>query len=349
MNRSDFLVRLLDYYADTKFKYRIIIGDSSNADHAEKTQKALARLKDSLNITYLDCKGINHPNTVRKMSSQVDTPYTALICDDDFLVSASVDKCIDFLEKNRSYSSVHGQGIVFSIKGGWPYGQIENIRAYKQPIIEHEKASRRLIDLLSNYSVILFSIHRTDIWQKMWESAAPIIDKAFSEELLAACLSIIYGKVKKIDCLHLIRQVHERRYLNPDPYDWVTSSNWHSSFVAFKDALIEKLIEKDCVSRQDAERTVKKAFWSYLKTAFVVKYNKGIEREIIYQIKMKDFSSYLKRLKRIVRSIKNSFITFVNPSYISLEALINPFSCYKEDFMPVYRAINSPSSFSEKS
>ena len=39
MNRSDFLIRQLNYYANVKSQHPIYIGDASNIEHKARTEK----------------------------------------------------------------------------------------------------------------------------------------------------------------------------------------------------------------------------------------------------------------------------------------------------------------------
>ena len=45
LNRSDFVVRQLNYYASVNCHYTIYLGDSSNAHHLEAVLSAIERLK----------------------------------------------------------------------------------------------------------------------------------------------------------------------------------------------------------------------------------------------------------------------------------------------------------------
>ena len=334
MNRPDFLTRLIRYYADLNFSHSISIGDASDSHHAQETKRLVERLEGKLNIAYQPCFGLSIAQTVAKLNQAVTTPYATLIADDDFLVPKGVEACVDFLEKKSEYTAAHGAGILFTLKESGAYGDMVASSEYKLPVICETAASQRLRQYLKNYSVVLFSIHRSDVWKKMWEVASTIADTSFSAELLPSCLSAVLGKTAEIDCLYLIRQGHDRRYLLADSYDWLTSPKWQEGYETFDQALARALAEIDGASPERAHEVVKEAFWAYLNNCFQKKFKKR------YQ-KTKD-SARLKSMVESVpfgdcaRSLWRRSRGFISDNGSSLTDLIKPSSPYYSDFRTIY-------------
>jgi glycosyltransferase domain-containing protein len=277
-NRPDFLLRLLDYYADRNFKHWIAIGDSSDS----LIEGDIKKLQDRLNLIYLDCRGQNVPQAVKKVNRSIRTPYAALVADDDFLLPRGLEKCAAFLEDHPDHTAAHGQAVMISAEGG-------KASYYKQRPAEGETAVQRLLKHLSDYSVTLFSLHRTEVWKAMWEKADQLKDTTFAAELLPCCLSVLSGKIKQIKDPYLIRQVHERRYLLPGVFEWVTSPEWAADYRLFSDVLTEATMKKDGIGREAAQKAVKQAFWAYLNKILIKKYNDSYGSVI---------SSWFKRLLR---------------------------------------------------
>lgn len=334
MNRSEFLIRLLRYYADTKFKYQIIIGDSSNESHLKKLKDEIKKIDSRLKITLKECPNLSHPRTVWEITSLVTTPYTALVCDDDFLIGRGLEKCVNFLETNKDYVSAHGSGAIFSLKESGSSGQVKGVREYMQPSIELPTGAERLSCLLHNYSVVLFSVHRTSVWKKMWHKAPEISDLGIAAELLAACISIISGKTKQLDCLTLVRQGHDARYGKRDIYDRIHDQGWSQSVRVFSESLAEELIIKDNISKDVAENIVKNSWWDYLNLTF---------RKFFLICSKKNIPTFKSRIGKKLRKYPNikrmiaRLLTVRDP--FSLNALLNKKSTYYADFLPIYRAI----------
>jgi glycosyltransferase domain-containing protein len=332
-NRSDFLIRLLNYYADRGCKHWIYIGDSSEGPHLRNNQEAVAKLQKRLKIRHFRHQGLSLPASVRELANSVTTAYATFISDDDFLISETLNKAVKFLEDNPQYSVVQGEALIFSLKSSGPYGEFLGTGRYNLRAVEEDSAVQRLKNHLNNYSVTLFGVCRTQDWRRMYREVNTIKDKRFADELLPCSLSVIYGKVKKLNSLYLIRQGHDRRNILPDLYDWITDSYWQPSYNIFSNCLIEALMEQDGISQDIAYRVVKQSFWAYIRRGFNVKYEytyrqPSLAKRTKYMLKRIPF------LLETVQFIKSFFL-----QSMSLEALLRKNSSYHVDFLPVYRAV----------
>ena len=334
MNRSDFLIRLLKYYADTGYKHWILIGDSSNAEHVKKTKNAIKGFKDKLKIIYQECPDLNDAECVQQLIKMISTPYTVFIADDDFLVPNGLEQSIAFLENRQDYIAAHGTAILFNLQSSGPHGQIENLSNYKLPSIGEDTASQRILNHLSNYSPTLFCVHRTECWKAMYKKDNSIMDKSFGSELLPCCLSAIQGKVKQLDCFYLVRQGHDRRYFLPDTDEWTSSPNWETSYKIFKDHLAEELARQDNVTLDEAKNVIEHAFKLYLDKRI---HNDEIIRNRYKHIK-KAFGCFpgmkniLNKVNRIKQNITRKKL---------LAKLLDPSLSHHADFMPVYRTVTN--------
>lgn len=328
MNRSDFLIRLLKYYADTGYKHWILIGDSSNEEHIKKTKNAIKALKDKLKIIYQECPDLNDAECAQQLIKMISTQYAVFVADDDFLIPNGLEQSIAFLEEHRDYIAAHGTAILLNLQSSGPHGQIKNLSNYKLPSIEEDTASQRILNHLNDYSVTLFCVHRTEYWKTMYEEVDTIRDKSFGSELLPCCLSVIQGKVKQLDCLYLVRQKHDRRYLLPNMDDWINSPNWEPSYKVFRDRLAEELVRQDGITLNEAKSIVEQGFRSYLD-----KFHGNYAR-------IKVAAKYIPGIKYVLRVAK--YVWQNRPGDFSLSTLLNPSSPYHTDFMPVYRAVTMP-------
>jgi glycosyltransferase domain-containing protein len=307
MNRSDFLIRLLKYYAETKFKGRIFVGDSSLFEHAEKTKKEIDKLKPVLDVKYFEFPNKNIATCMWEMTEKIQTQYAAIIPDDDFLIPNGIRECINFLNLHPEYGAAHGLGMIVRLASKGPYGAILSSGEYLQAICEEQSASERLVSHLSKYRAALFSVFRTPIWRKIWEASPNIEDTAFSAELLPGCLSVIFGKVGQVKVPFVVRQVHEERYDLPDVYDWITTQKWLSSWDKFRFNIADALYETDHVEQKNAEYIVKQALSSYLQQGLSSQFVKKVhsKKRGVFFNKIKELPYFSKFLPvyRIVKSI----------------------------------------------
>jgi glycosyltransferase domain-containing protein len=363
MNRSHFLIRLLRYYRDLDFQGCICIGDSSDTSHVERTKKAIKALQGKLNIIYREYPPFSHHKCMEQLLHVVPTPYVACIGDDDFLVPSSLEQCVLFLDSHQDYSAAHGVAGLITLDSNGVHGRVADASYYRQPVIEAASASQRLADHLRNYSVALFSVHRTETYRAMYRAASLIENKTIGGELLPCCISVVHGRIKELDCLYLIRQVYNPRYplpeaqegnanessvpLNvaattyPTMFGWMTSPDWQPSYEVFRDCLAEELAKRDEISLDAAREVVKKAFWLWLARALSKTWQEHYGQD---GLGVRGRARGLGRRIPVLRLVWHTFRSSLpgEDNKMSLQALLRSTSNYHADFMPIYRAVTAP-------
>ena len=335
MNRSDFLIRLLNYYADVGYRHSILIGDSSTSTHAARSKQTIESLNGKLKIIYKECPGVGVLKCIQHIVPFISTPYAVLNPDDDFLIPNGLDNCIDFLEEHQDFGGANGLGIIVSTKSGGPHGEIGGIGKYPLLSVNGESASTRLRDIMDNYFGVLFSVFRTDIFKGFLKiSELPIL--AIEGELLPACLSVIHGKIIHLDCLYLVRHVHDQRYLIPNIYDAILNPGWSDSCETYSAVLARELSRKDNISIEEARDIVRQAFKCYLSGAFNKAHISSTRISISEKLRrrLKRYA-VLRKLRYCIRQVAPT-----SREEILMSRLYNRFSIYYDDFKAVCRSIN---------
>jgi hypothetical protein len=325
MNRSEFVIRMLQYYARLNFTGRIAIGDSSNREHVEKTRRAIAELSGELDVAYEEYPRAGIGVCLLKLLDHVVTPYAATLPDDDFLVPASLDKCVVFLSEHPEYAAAHGVGIGVDLDSQGRHGRVTRCRYYAQPVIEANNAADRLTAHLENYRVSMFSVHRLDTWRQMLRDVPLQEDASFSAEVLPCCHSAVAGKIKQLDCLYVVRQNHILRYELPDAFDWLTTPQWLPSYNVFVKSISAAIAEADHTSEEAARLVVKHAFKQFLVLSL------GVRR------RWSGSPWTLAVARRAKRWLKT--LTPKEHSQFELNNLLDPASPYHADFMPIYQML----------
>lgn len=338
MNRSDFIDRLLAYYADTGFKHWISIGDSSDQFHVDQTKRSIRKFKDKLKIIYNEYPGLDCYDCLREIIKTISSPFAVLLPDDDFLVPNGLEKCIKFLEHHPDFASVHGKAVMLVLKATGPYGEINKVWDYNLPILGQNRASDRIKQHLASYKVSLFCVHKTESWRMMYKRL-DIPDKSFKLEIIPSCLSAVLGKAAQIDGLYLVRHVHDRRYCLPDMFDWLTDKNWHSSYKVFDRVLAEEISLNDGIPISEAHQILKQAFWSYLGKHMKLNWQQCYVDEDSFKSKLKKLPMVDNFFLPIFRTIKKLRYAYFPSRTITLEGILKPTHSYYKDFMPVYKSI----------
>jgi len=117
-NRPKYLERILSYYNGFEENYNIIIADSSS-DKNKKINKKIISLFSNLKILCLNNYSykINLYYKIADTLNYVNTKYSVLCADDDFIITNGLSQSVAFLEKNSDFSVVEqGRFISFYIK-----------------------------------------------------------------------------------------------------------------------------------------------------------------------------------------------------------------------------------------
>ncbi len=268
MNRPEFLARQLNYYAGQRYSGHIVVSDSSNAESQEQVKAGINALHGRLSIEYLWTPPTKtHMAVVAACRDYIPTKYSVLVGDDDFLIPRALQPCIDFLEANEDYnfSCAHGRGLAIRLDQPGAYGKVTWADYYDlgRPVVDGGSASRRIKQYLSNFTTTLFYIHRTAQWKQMWEVTALMPDQTFGE-LLPSCMSAVFGKVKYLDVLYLVRQDHPKRYFGEGKYTWLANPDWESWYGLFTPTLAITVMQQDHITYTMAEQSVKTAFDGYM-------------------------------------------------------------------------------------
>ena len=307
-DRPDFMIREITYYAKLKSPHPVYIADSSNDKNAEILKSAINKLSDKISIKYTWYPP--GPDNHGSLLEQVKEKYACVISDDDYQIPASLTKCAEFLENNPDYSSAGGRSVSFRLKEGGPYGQLQRLADYPRYSIESETARQRVIDFTKVIYSITFFVNRVENIQKAWKSK--LYMGHTMDELISWNHCIIPGKSKLIDCLSLVRQIHNRQYSMPNSFEWMTDKNFCNDYGFFKDDIAKAVAEKDNIDIRDAEEATKEAFWHYMQKTLSSDYkyyitkrypsknmpNKNLKAEIgkSFPILKKIYRSYIRQL-----------------------------------------------------
>lgn len=269
-NRSDFVERLVKYYESVRYPYSLIIADSSEPGHFEKTGKLIATLKNKLELVHLNCVGLNVQRAVFHSEPSVNTPYFAIVADDDFLIPNAVQKAASFLENHPEYSAANGKALLIGVGGDHTFGPVSLCSPYLLCTVEQETAAQRLRDyFLPSPRLVVFSVQRTANLKKVWFPFEGDKQGGIFDELVPSSILVMLGKVKTIDHLYLVREGHPRQYTQVRLYPWLTSPQWQPSLTFLKQQCVSMLVMLDHISKAEAESVFDEIFSEYLLGAFV--------------------------------------------------------------------------------
>lgn len=204
-NRLIYLKKLVNYYESENFQGKLIIPDSSDKDNFNETKFFLN--KKNLNIYHFFFDG-NEVAARENACHQLTTKYVAQSGDDDYYCVNALKKIIDFLDKNKDYSSVSGYGYVvqYDVKKNTTKG------ASKYISLHSEKSSplERIKEMVMKGEVSDYCIFRKELYQKINKFGCYEKDQnkyllRHYTELGFKLYKFLFGKSRELNLFYLVR------------------------------------------------------------------------------------------------------------------------------------------------
>ena len=281
-NRPNHLKRILGYYYQYGEGLSIVIADSSSIVN-RKLNKDIVSTYKNVNFKYIDKYDLNI-NPAQKMLdalNQVGTEYCVICFEDDFVTPTSIQKCVEFLDVNRGYTSAYGNNAWLLLKDVRGSNAEFFYQYYENKSNDCDSVGERLTNRAANNNhFTLYSVHRTEFMEFFIGEAAKITNKlsdieSFRQtpdllfaELLLVWLPPIYGKEGCVDALHHIREdctPQNTRRVYITQVDLMNEPNYIESLVKFRMSLIGNLSKQRSVGIFDAFRIADDAIKMYNK------------------------------------------------------------------------------------
>ncbi len=250
-NRFDELKRLIFYYKDQKFTGNIFLVDSSQIKIFKKTKNFLKNFK---NKKIKHFRYIGRPFECTKfVTNKIKTKYVCWSGDDDFYIVNAIKKSIKILERNREIDALNGLSIVTKLTKrnslnfmSWSiYDNFES---------SNPKSINRLIKILNNYKVPIFSIFRTKNFKQIMRYIPGRSDRKLCptriihDEYLESFLITHFNKIYYFNFPFLIRTVPDKKYATQSVVNLKKNSRFNferqKSIIYLKN-ILNKLLKND--------------------------------------------------------------------------------------------------------
>ena len=197
LNRQSLALRNARFWSNLGPKVYVLDGSVEAINHS------LLKTLGS-NIEYKHWP-VSYLERISRVTELIHTPYTILMCDDEFYLPSALERSIEFLNLEKDYVACTGKCIVFD----WKDRLISSGERYKtdRSSISHNSPFDRCLYHVKEYIPRhIYAVIRTDVWIKAWGST-------FVKEYLARGqfeiqfeLSVAYlGKTKILPVLSWLR------------------------------------------------------------------------------------------------------------------------------------------------
>lgn len=288
-NRPERLNRILNYYNEYGKDFNIIVADSSSKEIKKQNKKNISLLSD-INIAYLDKYAPEKGDFSKCMNKIIDAidaskgKYCVKCDDDDFVTVTGIKNAINFLEKNPDYSAALGRFIGFWVKKDdrdnkkfyWLNAYEGHKKYYwgKVPFmtdsVEFEDAESRLLSYLSTYPHAIpagLGVYRKEIFKLYWTEANNHTDDGRFSEVLSNMITVIYGKMKRLDGLFGAREyIPKSLGTSQDRYnDFVISGTYDEKYYKFANCLATHLVSNSQLNLKEAKKVIDKGWSNYTR------------------------------------------------------------------------------------
>lgn len=224
--RQKYLLRLKEYYKGSP--YQIILLDGSSkpipAFHFQE--------EGCENIQYLHSQQ-GFLERVTHGAKLIQTPYAALLSDDEFHLNEGLNACIDFLDKNSDYHSCIGMCLGFrkSNQGQPLFFDLvrEELRTH---ILHQSSAIERMKEHMSNYvPSIVYSVMRSDSWKMAIQASAIPASCVHAPEIAFELVGSFLGKANVLSQVSWLRSYENAPISNAS---WNRKFQFHEWYFAKK-------------------------------------------------------------------------------------------------------------------
>ena len=339
-NRPSFLLQKLQYYSNVRFSGHILIGDSSDEEIALSTEKSIDEFSRQLNVVYCKYPELGEAQTTQKLLELISTPYAVWSGDDDFLVPQGLDECVRFLEANQEYNAVHGKGLSLQITNGHT---VTSSQGYFQPIINGKTGFERLLQYnTESGGDVHYSVHRTESRREMYKYVHKMDCHILTAAEMPCLMSVIQGSIKQLNCLTLVRGLHDLRYETPDYLEEMMSPEWCNSLHILHHALVENLVKIDNISIDQASGIVKNVYKKRFLRVVKKQMFKNKKTNILKNKFIKATKEFINQTQ-ITREICYFYRSIINrKNEEHLSRLLMKKSPYYPYVMPIYKVIKNP-------
>lgn len=260
--RQKYLIKKIKYWSNFEVDVHIVDGSDKPLDHL--------KFENFKRVKYHHIKILSEVDRLKKILPLINTKYSILSSDDDFLLLNGLNDCLDELEGNKDLVSCYGQTLSF-------YRQKDNVKFFRtdKGLYNFENnghtACTRLQNQMKNYTPsIIYSLMRTEYFKNIFDIDNFSRFKYYSSlEIRATLLINYYGKSKVIKSLLVLRNKEEksatkRNFKNTSFFLTMFHPSQKRNRKDFTDELVKSIKKIFQVDESRTSKMFEKALRTYL-------------------------------------------------------------------------------------
>ena len=219
-DRQDFLLRQCVYWH--RRGASVVIVDGSPRSLSDSVQQTISSLGD---VTYLHAE-VSMMDRLKLACEYLQTPYTILLGDDEFLLGAGLCSAITALEQDASLAACIAQSLAFHPSADGSFCSYDRGYPHWKYSVMQDDVGERLRVAMSNYTAATcYAVLRTPVWCKSWGQlenwSSPYVG-----EMQQGITTYIWGKLKTVDEVYWMRSSENRPVTSKDFNRGLTFPDW---------------------------------------------------------------------------------------------------------------------------
>jgi glycosyltransferase domain-containing protein len=206
-NRYTLLKRLITFYNSFDFEVKIIVLDSSSNTSIDKDLYSMLNSKNIIWKKY--DPEIFFANKIADGSQLIKTEFSVLCADDDFIFPYALEEAIDYLKKNKDFSSCLGNQYKHHILNffGKKFVIFQQSSVNGSEIIDND-CFDRILKYMSGKSIYypFYAVHRSNDLKKIWKQTSAYVDYWGLSEVLPCAISLTLGKMRVMNIPYTTRE-----------------------------------------------------------------------------------------------------------------------------------------------
>ena len=333
-DRFEYLERFLKYLIISKCNFNIYIADGSNN---ELDYSIISNAQKYLKLVYkkydYDETWTNFLNKMCLSLNDIKTPYTCLVCDDDFYDISEMNKAIDLLDNNNNLATYCGEVVDFNIISD------DIMKIYGEISIKNDN---RLCSgrYKSNMNVISEDINsRLDNYLNIWPYENITKTKVLVDIFEIAKISEINNYHHLIQIFRILILLNGSVYYSSKPFTLRQSNTYTSDGLDLVNNYPTQLHFLSKLSNLEKEDIIIQNIFNYIDSykleeklnlyhsilfCFIKNYRNSIQRDFLFH-KSERNNTFI----NFYRKISNKFISYFNSiedncyENINLDFLLN--------------------------
>jgi glycosyltransferase domain-containing protein len=236
-NRPQLCAAHLRFFRDCGLAHPIVVADSSDPAQAEAVRAACA------GIAYYRPfhSDIAVGEKFLAAARSIETPFIAMVPDDDISFPHAIDAALAYLQQNENYVVAQGYVLAFATHKN-------DLDIYKvhwfAPSIADDDPLHRLHHLLLRYQPSFWAVFRRMAFVSAMGTARATQGAIFREVAFMNSL-VLQGKIARLPLVHMLRGAENS--LTPivegHPFYWFLrdAGSFFSSYIAYRDDLVRQI------------------------------------------------------------------------------------------------------------